>query len=131
MRTNSHIEKKPMQLPKEGQLPFVGKCLTESVVYQATVTKEDGSATETYVGLTEGPFKSRILNHISSFRNPKIKHGTELSKDVWNLKNSKTPHSVRLRILQLYNPHSAETKQCNLCLHKKFHHNLPTGTEFT
>ena len=54
-----------------------GKCLTESVMYQVTVTKEDGLAIGTYVGLTQGPFKLRFLNHNSSFRNPKNKHAIE------------------------------------------------------
>ena len=39
--------------------PLQGKCLTESVVYQATVTRKDNQQKETYVGLTEGPFKTR------------------------------------------------------------------------
>ena len=34
--------------------PLQGKCLTESVVYQATVTRKDNQQKETYVGLTEG-----------------------------------------------------------------------------
>ena len=51
--------------------PLPGKCLIESVVYQATVTREDNQQNETYVGHTEGPFKTRYNNHTSSFRNPK------------------------------------------------------------
>ena len=39
--------------------PLRGKCLTESVVYQATVTRTDNQHKETYVGLTEGAFKTR------------------------------------------------------------------------
>ena len=52
--------------------PLQGKCLTESVVYQATVTRKDNQQKETYVGLTEGPFKTRYNNHTSSFRNTNI-----------------------------------------------------------
>ena len=75
-------QKKTCNCRKKESCPLSGKCLTESVVYQATVTKEDGSATETYVGLTEGTFKSRFLNHTSSFRNTKNRHATELSKYI-------------------------------------------------
>ena len=113
-------QEKTCNCRKKESCPLSGKCLTESVVYQATVTKEDGSATETYVRLTEGAFKSRFLNHTSAFRNTKNRHATELSKYIWNLNDSKTPHSVSWRILQPCNPYSAKTKRCNLCLHEKY-----------
>ena len=109
-------QKKKCNCRKKDNCPLSGKCLTGSVVYQATVTKEDGSATETYVGLTEGPFfKSHQL-----VQKPRDRHATELSKYIWNLKDSKVPHSVSWRILQPCNPYSAKTKRYNLCLHEKY-----------
>ena len=60
--------------------PLNGKCQTEGIVYQATVTREDNKQQETYVGLSEGTFKTRYLNHTSSFRNKKHTNATELSK---------------------------------------------------
>ncbi len=80
--------------------PLPGKCLIESVVYQATVTREDNQQKETYVGHTEGPFKTRYNNHTSSFRNPKHKHATELSKYIWQLKQSNIQYSIRWKILK-------------------------------
>ena len=35
------------------------KCLTSSIVYQATVTRNDTKEEKTYVGHTEGEFKTR------------------------------------------------------------------------
>ena len=51
--------------------PLDGKCITDRVVYQATVKREDNSKVETYMCITEGTFKSRYNNHTNSFRNPK------------------------------------------------------------
>jgi hypothetical protein len=39
--------------------PLPGKCLTSSVVYQASVVRNDTNQKESYVGHTEGEFKSR------------------------------------------------------------------------
>ena len=87
--------------------PLSGKCRSEGIVYQATVTKEDNREEEkTYVGITEGTFKTRYHNHASSFRNPKRKHATELSKYIW-------------KIISV-SPYSNKTKRCNLCLYEKF-----------
>ena len=46
--------------------PLPGKCLVESVVYQATVEAENSS--ETYVGLTANTFKARFGGRKSSFK---------------------------------------------------------------
>ena len=108
-----------MQLPKKGKLPIVRE-MTEGERRIPSHGNKRRRTTETYVGLTEGTFKSRFLNHTSSFRNTKNRHATELSKYIWNLKDSKTSHSVSWRILQPRNPYSAKTKRCNLCRHEKY-----------
>ena len=54
---------------KKKNCPLSGMCLSESVVYQATVTTQDDRHNKSYVGLTKGTFKSRYLNHTSLFRN--------------------------------------------------------------
>ena len=100
--------------------PLPGKCLTESVVYQATVTREDNLQKETYVGHTEGEFKTRYNNHTSSFRNLKHKHSTELSKYIWQLKEANIGYSIRWKILKKCKAYSNKTKRCNLCLYEKF-----------
>ena len=105
---------------QEDSCPLPGKCLTESVVYQATVTKGDNQQKETYVGHTAGPFKVRYYNHTSSFRNPEHKHSTELSKYIWQLKQSNIQYSIRWKILKKCKAYSNKTKRCKLCLHEKF-----------
>ena len=49
--------------------PLEGSCLTAGVVYEATVTRQDSQATDTYTGLTAGRFKERYNQHQSDFRN--------------------------------------------------------------
>ena len=106
---------------QQNTCPLSGKCLTEGIVYQATViTAADNRKEETYVGLTEGTFKTRYANHTSSFRNPKQKSATELSKYIWSLKESNTQFSVKWRIIKRCKPYSNLTKRCNLCLYEKF-----------
>ena len=44
-----------------------------------------------YIGLTEGPFKTRSTNHKSDVTSKKSKGGTTLSRHIWELKD-KTSH---------------------------------------
>ena len=70
--------------------------------------------------LTECQFKTGYNDHTSSFRNPKYKHATELSKYVWNLNDDNVRYSIKWKILARYNSYSNKTKRCHLCLHEKF-----------
>ena len=66
------------------------KCITESVIYQATVTIKDKTTNrppQTYVALTENSFKTRLANHKASFNSFDKRNATELSKYVWELNN--------------------------------------------
>ena len=63
--------------------PMTGDCLKSSVFYQAAVvTTEDNKPAQTYIRLTENPFKTRFANHKSSFSESKKRLGAELSKHV-------------------------------------------------
>ena len=65
-------------------LPFENKCLTKGIIYQATVTSEEGS--ETYIGLADTDFKSRFKNHKQAFKKQTYSTQTELSMYEWELK---------------------------------------------
>lgn len=43
--------------------PLDGICLVSSIVYQATVTRQDNNNEEIYIGLTENIFKTRYCGH--------------------------------------------------------------------
>ena len=53
-----------------------GKWLSEGIVYQAIVRRDDNNEESSYVGLTEGTFKTRYANHSTSFRHEKYRTET-------------------------------------------------------
>ena len=105
---------------QKNNCPLNGNCLRPSVVYQATVTRNDNNTSETYIGLTEIDFKTRHRNHIASFRHAKHKNSTELSKHIWTLKNDNIDYSISWRVLSSSSPYNSSSKRCNLCLKEKF-----------
>ena len=56
--------------------PLDVACLTEELVYKATIVRTDPNHVETYTGLTGGTFKARHNNHQSDFRNVQHGHST-------------------------------------------------------
>ena len=100
--------------------PLNGNCLQSSVVYQATVTRNDNNTAETYIGLTENDFKTRYRNHTASFRHTRLRNSTELSKHIWTLKDSNIDHFISWRIISSSSPYNSASKRCNLCLKEKF-----------
>ena len=96
--------------PKE--CPIREGCLTPSVVYQATVTRQDNNKTETYIGLTENTFKTRYYGHTSSFRNNKYRNSTTLSQYVWTLKDNNIQHSIKWEIVTRCKAYSTTSKRC-------------------
>ena len=104
---------------KKEDCPLENQCLTKGIVYQATVTTEQGS--ESYVGLTDTDFKSRFANHKQSFRNETYSNQTELSKHVWQLKNAKVDYTITWKILDRAQSYSNATKRCKLCTLEKFY----------
>ena len=84
------------------------KCITESVIYQATVTIKDKTTNrppQTYVGLTENSFKTRLANHLkASFNSFDKRNATELSKYVWELKNRNIDYTIKWKLLKRAKP---------------------------
>ena len=109
---------------EKANCPLDGKCRVSGVVYQATVTSkdhEDNKNTETYVGLTDTPFKQRLANHKQSFEKERLKKSTELSKHIWSLKDNNKEYTISWKILGRARSYSNTTKRCNLCLLEKFY----------
>ena len=105
---------------KPADCPLTGNCLKESVVYQATVATVDNRPDQTYVGLTENSFKTRFTNHKASFNHPSKRLNTELSKYVWQLKDTKTNFQITWKILKQAAPYNPASNRCNLCLWEKY-----------
>lgn len=105
---------------KKENCPLAGQCQAQSIVYQATVTREDSKEQQTYIGITEGSFKLRYNNHTNSFRKPKMRNSTALSKYIWTLKDSNAKFNIAWKIIKRCKAYSSITKKCNLCSHEKF-----------
>ena len=100
--------------------PLNGRCLQESVVHQAVVERQDNKKQQSYIGLTEGPFKMRYNNHNYTFRKEKHRNSTSLSKYIWSLKNDNIQFSIKWKIVKRCRSYNSNSKKCNLCLHEKF-----------
>ena len=116
---NSQSHEKSCNCRDKHSCPLSGNCLTQNVVYQATV--ESAMGKETYIGLTANQFKTRFRNHTASFRNENKRNATELSKHIWSLKDTKTDFAVTWKVTARARPYSNVTKRCNLCITEKFY----------
>ena len=109
-QTNTTDANKECNCCQNVSYPLSGKCLTESVVYQATVMIEDTKEKKTNVGHMRGQFKTRYNYHTNSFRNAKHKHATALSNYVWFLKESNVQYSINWNIIKKCKSYSNKTK---------------------
>ena len=75
------------------QCPIDNNCLTSSVTYNAQVTTDD--TTKKYIGLIEGTF----TQHKHSFHHRSYMNSTELSKYIWQLRNSNKDFNVKWTII--------------------------------
>ena len=127
LRNGSHPaqNKNPARLcncRNKDQCPLNGACLSTSIVYKATVTpaSDDRSARPMhYIGLTEGTFKQRFNNHLTSFRHERHSNATELSKYIWALKKEGTPFGLEWSVCRKAPAYSSTSKTCHLCLAEK------------
>ncbi|KAJ8041040.1 hypothetical protein HOLleu_15528 [Holothuria leucospilota] len=99
--------------------PLPGNCKAESIIYQATVSSDDGKP-QTYIGLTEGTFKSRYNNHKSSFNCKSKKYSTKLSEYIWDLKENNVNYSVSWKVIKKAKSFNPASNRCNLCNWEKF-----------
>ena len=98
--------------------PAKSECLTEAVVYTATV-KTDNHGSSLYVGSTEGPFKQRLYEHKSNMRIEKNKTKTTLSQYVWELKEKGVNAEIEWEILRKCKKYESGGKKCDVCLSEK------------
>ena len=104
---------------KKNNCPLDGKCLTECVVYKATVTETDTKKQETYIGLTENEFKTRFNLNKSPFKLEHKRTTTTLSDHIWKLKEKNTDFNITWEIIKNVKPYAPGEKICKLCLQEK------------
>ena len=102
--------------------PLNGHCLTKNLLYEATISSDIPNYNEKiYKGITRPEFKARHGNHEKSFNNIIYKNDTELSKEVWNLKNKGKTYNVKWNIIKQFPDYNPATKRCALCTYEKLH----------
>ena len=118
-------EKRTCNCRKRKECPLDGECLKSDIVYQATVTekrKKKEDKISTYIGLTSTTFKARLANHKQSFKNPKLRNATELSKLIWELKTKeeKNDYTISWKLISSAPAYNNISKKCQLCLEEMY-----------
>ena len=100
--------------------PLNGECLTKNALYEGTVTSTLRNYGEkVYKGITYNEMKIRIGNHEKDFRDEQYKNATELSKEVWRIKERGGQYNIKWKIVGQFQPYNPSTKRCQLCLNEK------------
>ena len=100
--------------------PLQEKCLTNNIMYKATLTSnQDNYQHKIYYGITETKFKQRYAKHIKYFREEKHQSDTELSNELWSIKNNNYTPNIVWEILRKHRTYNPNTKRCSLCLNEK------------
>ena len=98
--------------------PIAEKCLSECLVYHAQVDRSNINQTKNY-GTCEKNFKERYNDHTASFTNKSKEKSTELSKYIWELKNSSINYDLKWSVACKAHPYTGGTRKCDLCLTEK------------
>ena len=97
--------------------PLNGQCLKSCIVYKATVNKPSGDVS--YLGISETPFKERYNNHTKDFKHKRYMKNTELSKLIWELKDSREEYSISWEIAASASALRSGKGRCDLCSTEK------------
>ena len=104
------------------ECPLSGNCLTNNLVYQATVIPNEPEAQEhTYIGLTSTTFKIRVGNHKKSFNHVEYQKETSLSIFIWELKDRGVDYSISWKLIDRAKPFSPVSGLCALCTLEKYY----------
>ena len=100
--------------------PLDGNCLEKDILYLGVVKSDIRNYSEKiYKGVCSTSFKYRYANHKKSFNHEKYKKDTELSKEVWELKDNNGNPDVTWNIFGKFSAYNPSSHRCNLCLNEK------------
>ena len=114
-------EKRLCSCPKDKQAdcPLDKKCLSENIIYQATV-RQPNAETKTYIGLCSTDFKARLGQHKQTFKDP-AKSQTSLSHYIHELKSKAIEPVISWRIIDRGRTYSPVHGVCQLCTKEAFY----------
>ena len=99
--------------------PLNNKCLSNNVLFKANITSTTENCKNKIYYSSETKFKLRYTNHQKSFKNRKYKTDTELSNEIWRLREQNRNVDISLEILGKRQSYNTGTKRCILCLNEK------------
>ena len=82
------------------QCPLEKECLSDNIVYQASVKNEDDEEVKSYVGLCSTRFKDRLAVHRQHMNNRAHRTKCELANHVWQLKDDGKRFTISWKILK-------------------------------
>ena len=100
--------------------PLNGLCLTSNIIYGGDVVNLTDNQLRPYVGLTSDTFKERMGVHNQGINHRVYSKSCELTKHVWQLRDSGKAFSVRWKILEHVKGRLIGG-ECRLCVTEKLH----------
>ena len=97
--------------------PLDGRCLTDSLIYMASLSTSNEKYS--YVGMSEGTFKTRFNAHKTSFHLERYRNATKLSEKVWSLRDRGIDYNIRWSIIKRGRPYVNGQRTCDLCTSEK------------
>ena len=108
----------PCNCRNKNQCPLDGRCQVSNIVYESKVTSLPEGDEKFYLGICSTSFKDRLGTHHSSFNHRKYKTSTELSKYVWDLKDTNKGYNISWRLVKKVYGRPVRNF-CKLCLTEK------------
>ena len=101
--------------------PVEGKCLTDCVVYKATVTETGSGNAETYTGATCQTFKKRWDSHRFDVRHIEKRNSSRLSGHIWDIKDQNLNYEIDWKLIDRAASYNPITRKCRVCLKEKYY----------
>ena len=86
--------------PNKDECPLDNKCLSSNIIYEAQVTSQPENVVKHYRGLCSTDFKARLAVHHQCMNHRRYAKGCELSKYVWELKDSNREYDIKWKLLK-------------------------------
>ena len=93
--------------------PVKNKCLSQNVVYKATLPSGIN-----YIGMTSNTFKTRYTCHSQTFRDQSKQNSTTLAQYIWRKQLGPNPN-IKWEILKTSETYQPGQNTCNLCTEEK------------
>ena len=120
--SNEHLqpETRTCNCRQQSECPMNGNCLARNIVYCGEVVNHTDNRSKPYVGLTSVSFKDRLGVHNQGIRHRSHAMSCELTKHVWDLKDSNTEFTIKWNILEHVKGRLIGG-ECRLCVTEKLH----------